>query len=104
MGSTRGAADRHEHGEGKMKHMSLDQEDDQIKRFVQSLPVEPDGLLLELDGEAVVRVLPAEDVRVEEQRLKEALLRRRDASRAENEEWIDADQAVWNADQAAKES
>lgn len=87
-----------------MRHINLDQEDDRIKRFVQSLPVEPDGLLLELDGEAVVRVLPAEDVRVDEQRLKEALLRRRDASRAENEAWVDADQAVWNADQATKES
>lgn len=80
-----------------VKHINLDHEDDQIKRFVRSLPVDPDGSLLELEGEAVFRVLPVEEPQVDADQLKQAILHRRDASRAENAEWEDADDRMWNS-------
>lgn len=84
-----------------MKHINLDREDDRIKTFVRSLPVDPDGSLLELEGSPVLRVMPVEDAEVDTERLKEAILRRRDASRAENEDWEAADRDVWNGDHSS---
>jgi hypothetical protein len=41
-----------------MKHVSLDTQDEAVKRFILSLSADPDGSLLEIDGRAVVQVLP----------------------------------------------
>ena len=43
-----------------MKHLSLDRESKAIKKFVRSLPIDPEGTLLELEGEPVLRVLPVD--------------------------------------------
>ncbi len=80
-----------------MRHIKLDKENAQIKQFVLSLPVDPDGSILELKGEPVLRVLP---VKEEEQgfdhaKLKAAILRRRNESRRLNAGWEDADREVW---------
>lgn len=75
-----------------MKHVDLEQQDDRVKQFVLSAQLEPDGLVLEVKGEPVARLLP---VGVDRERLKEAILARRDESRALNEEWQDADREVW---------
>lgn len=40
-------------------HIPLDRQDDAVKRFVLSLPVDPQGIVLELDGRAVAWVVPA---------------------------------------------
>jgi hypothetical protein len=78
------------------KHINLDQEDDQIKTFIRSLPIDPDGSVLELGGEAIVRVLPPNGPAYDPALLEQAILRRRDASRAETAEWAEADHEVWN--------
>jgi len=41
-----------------MKHVRLDGQDESIKRFVLALTVDPDGAVLELDGQAVACVVP----------------------------------------------
>src|SRR5262245_17637830 len=41
-----------------MSHINLDSQDEAIKRFVLSLPHDPKGMVLELNGRAVVRVTP----------------------------------------------
>ncbi|HEV3257268.1 MAG TPA: hypothetical protein VG013_10340 [Gemmataceae bacterium] len=41
-----------------MKHISLDSQEDAIKRFVLSLSVDPNGSVLELNGRAVAWVMP----------------------------------------------
>jgi hypothetical protein len=43
-----------------MKHVNLDAEDEPIKRFVRALAVDQAGSVLELDGRAVVCVLPVD--------------------------------------------
>ncbi len=45
-----------------MIHISLDDQDDAIKGFFLSLPTDPRGSILELGGQAIVRVLPAASV------------------------------------------
>ncbi len=41
-----------------MKHVSLNGQEDSIKRFVLALAVEAEGSVLELDGKPVARVMP----------------------------------------------
>ena len=73
-----------------MRHINLDKEIAQIKRFVLSLPVDPDGSILELQGEPVLRVLPIVGPVVDKAKLKAAILRRRGESRRLNQEWAAA--------------
>lgn len=49
-----------------MNHISLDSQDEAVKRFVLSLPADPHGSILELGGQAVVCVLPASAVNEED--------------------------------------
>ena len=81
-----------------VRHISLDNENAQIKRFVLSLPVDADGSILELKGEPVLRVLPVngQEPAVDKAKLKAAILRRRDESRRLNDEWSEADLNVWD--------
>jgi len=82
----------------EMRHIKLDRETVQVKRFVLSLPVEPDGSILELKGEPVLRVMPVieQEQAVDKAKLKAAILRRRNESRRLNEEWEAADREVWD--------
>jgi hypothetical protein len=41
-----------------VKHINLDSQQDAVKQFFRSLPVDPDGSVLELNGRAVARVMP----------------------------------------------
>jgi hypothetical protein len=41
-----------------VKHISLDREDERIQQFLCSLPLDPEGSVLELHGQPVLRVLP----------------------------------------------
>ncbi len=41
-----------------VNHIALDKEDEAIKRFVLSLPVDANGAVLELNGQAVACVVP----------------------------------------------
>lgn len=41
-----------------MKHLSVDTQDESVKRFILSLSADPDGSVLELDGRAILQVLP----------------------------------------------
>jgi hypothetical protein len=78
--------------EQEMKHIDLDKQDERVKQFVLSAQFDPDGFLLEVKGEPVARLVP---VTVDREKLKEAILARRDESRALNEEWEHADRDVW---------
>lgn len=80
-----------------MRHINLDRETPQVKHFVLSLPLEPDGSILELKGEAVLRVLPVieHEQPVDQAKLKAAILHRRTESRRLNEEWEGTDREVW---------
>jgi hypothetical protein len=42
-----------------VNHIPLDAQDEAVKRFVLSLPVDPQGSILEFNGQAIVCVLPA---------------------------------------------
>ena len=42
-----------------VNHIALDKEDEAVKQFVLSLPVEPEATALELDGKTVAWVVPA---------------------------------------------
>jgi len=42
-----------------MNHITLDTRDESVKKFVLSLPVDPQGSILELNGWPIVCVLPA---------------------------------------------
>ena len=55
-----------ERQEQTVNHISLDSQDESVKRFVLSLPSDPHGSILELNGQAVVCVLPASVVSEEE--------------------------------------
>lgn len=41
-----------------MKHVNLDHEDDLIKQFVRGLPLDSQGVELELEGQTICQVLP----------------------------------------------
>ncbi|HTE19954.1 MAG TPA: hypothetical protein VK689_16440 [Armatimonadota bacterium] len=86
-----------------MKHIDLDADDERIKEFVLSLPVEPDGAVLTLGGEPVLRVLPIVNEPVDPARLKTAILRRRGNSRRLNEDWQAVDREVWDEGPALQE-
>jgi hypothetical protein len=42
-----------------MNHITLDSQDEAVKQFVLSLPADPQGSILELNGRPIVCVLPA---------------------------------------------
>jgi hypothetical protein len=43
-------------------HIPLDGQDESVRKFILSLPIDPHGSLLELNGRAIARVLPATTV------------------------------------------
>jgi hypothetical protein len=48
-----------------VNHIRLDAEDDRVKQFFRSLPVDPQGSVLELEGRAVACILPAAPDQIE---------------------------------------
>jgi hypothetical protein len=40
-----------------VKQIKLDRQDDRIKEFIRTLPIEPDGVELELNGKIICRVV-----------------------------------------------
>jgi hypothetical protein len=42
-----------------VNHIALEEQDEAVKRFILTLPVEPEASALELDGKAVAWVVPA---------------------------------------------
>ena len=86
-----------ERRESDVKHINLDAQDERVKQFVLSLQLDTEGSILEADGKAVARVVPVNgNVGYDRERLKQAILNRRDESRALSEEWGHADRDVWN--------
>lgn len=86
-----------------MKHISLDREDERIQEFVRSLPLDPEGSILELQGKAVLRVLPINTPTVDPAALKAAILERRGESRELNAEWEAVDRETWGESQGEME-
>lgn len=80
-----------------MRRIKLDDEDVKVKQFVQGLPRDPDGSVLELEGECLLRVLPIDEGKqsVEKKKLRAAIVRRRDESRRLNEDWQEVDRDGW---------
>jgi hypothetical protein len=44
-----------------VKHIELNRQGEAVKQFFLTLPADPDGSVVELDGRAVARVLPLEN-------------------------------------------
>lgn len=81
----------------EVKHIDLDTQDKHVKQFVLSLDLQPEGSLLEVDGRAIARVLPVEAVQAaDREKLKAAILARRDESHTLNKEWEHADREVFD--------
>jgi hypothetical protein len=40
-----------------MKHITIDDQDERVRQFIRSLPIEPDGVELELAGQVVCKVI-----------------------------------------------
>jgi hypothetical protein len=76
-----------------MKHISLETHDDAVKQFVLALPPESAGVVLELNGQPIVRMTPVPKS-YDAEKLKAAILARREESRAINREWHDVDSEV----------
>jgi hypothetical protein len=74
-------------------HINLDRQPEAVKRFFRDLPIDPAGLVLDLDGEAFLRVLPVADEEIDLVNLQAAILNRRDESRQLNRDWRGVDQA-----------
>ncbi len=69
-----------------VKHVSLDREDKRVRDFARSFPVDPEGTVVELEGHPIFRVVPASSTEIDPVKVKDAILNRRDASRASNQE------------------
>jgi hypothetical protein len=82
-----------------VKHIDLDKEDQRFQQFVLSLELDADGFVLELHGKLVARVLPivAGGASYDRDKLKAAILARRDESRRLNDDWSDADKDTWDS-------
>ena len=74
--------------EGKLPAVSV---------YLYQLSIDPEGSILELKGEPVLRVLPMieGELAVVRAKLKAAILLRRDESRRLNGEWEAADRELW---------
>jgi hypothetical protein len=81
-----------------VKHIDLDSSGEQVKQFVLSLELDAEGSLLEVQGKPVARVFPVhgEATAYDRDKLKAAILARRDESRRLNDEWKHADEDVWD--------
>jgi hypothetical protein len=42
-----------------MKQIKLDRQDERVKEFIRALPIEPDGVELELNGKVICKVVGA---------------------------------------------
>jgi hypothetical protein len=49
-----------------MKHIVIDQHNEHVRDFIRNLPIEPDGVELELDGEVVCKVIAPNQLSDEE--------------------------------------
>ena len=78
----------------EVKHIDLDAEAEQVKEFVLSLQLGPAGSLLEVDGKPVARVLPVNHAS-DQDKVKAAILARRDESRRLNADWEHVDDEAW---------
>jgi hypothetical protein len=47
-----------EHKESAVNHINLDAQGEAVKQFFLSLPVDPEGAVVELNGQALARLLP----------------------------------------------
>ena len=76
-----------------MKRIALESEDDHVKQFVLSLPRDSEGSVLELDGKPLARVIPinGEHASFDPEKLRAAILARRDESRHTNDDWEHAE-------------
>lgn len=83
--------------EDDVKHIDLDTQDVSVRQFILSLDLDTDGSVIELHGEPVARVLPVagNGASVDREKLKAAILARRDESRTLNEEWEHADREIF---------
>jgi hypothetical protein len=79
----------------RVKHISIDSQPTPVVDFVLSLEPGVESVL-ELGGKELLRVSPI--ATVDRERLKQAILARRDESRALNAEWEHADRETWESE------
>ncbi len=79
-----------------MKHIKLDRKDEKIKKFIRSLSKNSTPLILELEGEAVLKVVSVKEEPIDRNKLRAAIRRRREESRRINREWEAVDREMWD--------
>lgn len=79
-----------------MKRIRLDHKDKKIREFVRTLSTDSAGSILELGGKPVLKVVPLLTPKVNRAKLKAAIVKRRDESRALNRDWQHVDQEMWS--------
>jgi hypothetical protein len=79
-----------------MKHIKLDRKDEKIKKFIRFLSKNSTPLILELEGEPVLKVQSVKDKPIDRNELRTAIRRRRDESRRINKEWEEVDREMWD--------
>jgi hypothetical protein len=79
-----------------MKHIKLDRKDEKIKKFIRFLSKNSTPLILELEGEPVLKVQSVKDESIDRNKLRAAIRRRRDESRRINKEWEEVDREMWD--------
>lgn len=79
-----------------MTRVSVDRRAKPVRDFVSSLAAKRGGAIVELNGEPVLRVVPAPRERVDPAKLKAAILRRRRESLRVHREWEHIDREMWN--------
>jgi hypothetical protein len=51
--------------ESTMKHINVDNQSEEVKHFLRSLDVDPEGSVLELNGKELLHVAPMESIPLE---------------------------------------
>lgn len=78
-----------------MKRVNVDKQNECIREFIHSLPVEKEGCVLIVNGKPLLKVVPITEVSVNKEKLRKAILARRDESRRLNRDWEVVDEEIW---------
>ncbi len=79
-----------------MKRVNVDKQNEGIREFIHSLPVEKEGCILIVNGKPLLQVVPVTNISVDKRKLKKAILARREESRRLNRDWEAVDAEGWD--------
>lgn len=80
-----------------MKRVEINTQPAEVQEFLRCLPLDHEGCILQLEGKALLKVLPITEAAVNKSKLKAAILKRRAESRKTNEDWEQVDRQMWDS-------